>query len=61
MKEIIIEISETKGRVKTAIRDGAQLNTTPTESGVSNYLTYAVQLAIDKMYDGAEAIQGGAK
>jgi len=60
MKQIIVEVRETDGRVKTSVRDGTQINHTPIEAGVICYLGDAIQQAIDTMYDGAEQ-KGGAQ
>lgn len=55
MKQLIIEITESGGKVKTAIRDGAILNPTPIESGIHNYLGDQIQQLVDRMFDEAEA------
>ena len=59
MKQLIIEITETGGKVKTAIRDGAILSPTPIESGIHNYLGDQIQQLVDHMFDEAEAMQEG--
>lgn len=59
MKEIIVTIKETDGRVSTEMKDGAQINMTPIEAGVNAYMTDAIRRSIDAMYDGAEMMRKG--
>jgi len=58
MKQIIIEVNESQGRAKVAIRDGDILNPTPIENGLHTYLGDQIQQITDHMFDGAE---GGAE
>jgi hypothetical protein len=59
--KLVINIDENEGRLKTTVSRLAIGTVTQLETGVADYLEKNIKAMLDHMFDGAEAMKGGAQ